>query len=368
MAKKQTWFFDHTTLPKKLIINGEERDITGIFLCYSPRAMFCGECGTMYNCREFTSIDFDGYVCPTCGTVHSNKSVVNERLHIGGYFSDTIISYDGRNIVEVSKRYDIKETGKKLFRIEAGDTKTQILHISKWRSYSNALKRKFLEENRARLPEMFIVLAELELEGKISSYSCGGYYERLDIVKDYYTNNPALLIDLLNANDGVFMKYDEFEACFPDYLLPLTGKVIKDHNPAYYRKYSWNSRPELPPIESFANYEALMCVVSYYKSGLISYNQMVELLNMPKGLNNPYFVQAFKKNYMQMGTYLRDLSEKVSNISTCKFDLKEFYRQKTINYFVEYGYTLDQVIDALDGAKDELDFLNRIGSTRRKLK
>ena len=322
----------------------------------------------MYNCREFNSINFDGYICPTCGTVHSNKSVINERLSIGSSFYDTEIEFNGKAIIETSAQYKVQSTGNKLFKIEAGEKKQQVVPLHKWRQYSRSLQEKFLDQYRDALPEMFVVLAEMELNGKLSRYGNGGFYERLDLVKDYYEKNPALLAELMDANEGVYMKYDDFEALFPDYLLPLTAKVIKDHNPAYYTKYSWNKRPELPPAEKFSNYEALMCVVSYYKSGLISYNQMVELLNCPKGMNNPYFVKTFKKYYMQMAQYLNDLSKDVANITTCKFDVKEYYRQKTIKYFVDYGYTLDQVVAALDNAKDELDFLNRIGSTRRKLK
>ena len=367
-AKKQTWFFDHTTLPKKLIHDGEEMEVTGIFLSYSPRAMFCGGCGTMYNCRELNSVTFDGYICPTCGMVHSNKTVINERLHVGGCFDGKAIIYKGGNIHETSTTYKLQETGKKLFRIETGETKTQIVPLSKWRNYSRSLKQKFLDTYRNELPDMFVVLAELELANKLGYSNSSGFYDHLDVVQDYYDKNPALIVELLNANDGVFMKYDQFEALYPEYLLPLTGRLIKDFNPAYYARYHWSNPPKFPSIDSFANYEALMCVISYYKSGLISFNQMIELLNCPKGLNNPAFIKTFKKNYMQMSNYLSDLGDDMVNVSRCQFDVKEYYRQKTIKYFLDYGYTMDQVAAAMDGAKDELDFLNRIGSTRRKLK
>ena len=188
----------------------------------------------------------------------------------------------------------------------------------------------------------------------------------MDIVQDVYDSNPQLLVPVLNAMNQEPVKYEVFEGMYPEYLLPLTAKLIRDLNPIEERRRTYSQPHKWHKLGDYSNIEAVTCVVSYYKSGLISFNQMRNLLDYVDALRNPCFVRSFKANYLQMENYIEDLKSDGVNVSKVLFDVKDYYNSKSRKFFINYGLTPAQVNDAFAGAKDGLDLLITLGSTRRK--
>jgi hypothetical protein len=93
---------------------------------------------------------------------------------------------------------------------------------------------------------------------------------------------------------------------------------------------------------------------------------MYTILDYVSATQNPSFVKAFKANYLQMATYLKDLKESGANLKSTPFDVKAYYSAKNRRFFINYGLTVDQVDDAYADAKDGLELLINLGSTRRK--
>jgi hypothetical protein len=71
-------------------------------------------------------------------------------------------------------------------------------------------------------------------------------------------------------------------------------------------------------------------------------------------------------DYLQMENYIEDLKSDGVNVSKVLFDVKDYYNSKSRKFFINYGLTPAQVNDAFAGAKDGLDLLITLGSTRRK--
>jgi hypothetical protein len=268
--------------------------------------------------------------------------------------------------------YKLESTGENLFSVATMPAKVDyfpLSHLSE-RWVPKAFKQQLVDKYGDQIHPMIKVLLETEL--KTTSSYASTYYNRLDQVQDIMDNNPALLTSLLEAfRSDSSMTYEKFEQMYPEYLLPLDARLIKDYNPIEDRNRSWSKPYIWKPVSAYANYEALTCVVAYYKRDLISHHVMRQILEKPAAFKNPTFIPAFKANYLQFNGFLDDLIEDGRKLESTIFDIKAYYIKKSREYFIEQGYTPAQIDAALDSTKNGqfgLAFLNAIGSTRRKKK
>ena len=88
----------------------------------------------------------------------------------------------------------------------------------------------------------------------------------------------------------------------------------------------------------------------------------------PQALNNPLFVASFKKNFMQMNSFVNELVHENLNPEYTNMDLKSHYWNKTREFFKEYGYTDEQFDAAFNGEGSTLKQFIAMGSTRRSRK
>ncbi len=374
MARKKIYYFDGASIPETMFVKGVETPITGVFISYSPRAMFCRHCGFMLDCKDRRESvpSFEGIKCPECGTEHTANSVLAGFSYIGSNIQEEKVTYSVRKnmLKKITTTYKLASTGENLFALEKSASNTEyfpLSHISaRW--VPKDFKKTLIEEYGNKIDPMVKLLIETDM--KTNNCYTSTYFERLDQVKDIIENHPTLFVNLLDAfKSDASMRCDKFEDMYPEYLLPLTAQLIKDYNPIEDRNRSWSKPYQWNPVSAYTNYEALTCVVSYYKSGLISHHVMRQILEKTKAFKNPTFIPSFKANYLQFNGFLDDLIEEGKPLESTVFDIKAYYARKTRNYFIEQGYTGIQIDEALANTKHGqygLDFLNAIGSTRRK--
>ena len=369
MARKINWVFNEATIPDYVTVEGNQIPITGVFTAYRPRAMFC-KCGYMINCKDRgeNNPTFEGYVCPECGRVHTETSVLNRFGWVGSTMEYYEYSYDGHKIHQKKIIYKLESPSENILTLKKTEETLVYSFLEVKMDRQHGLPNYFKNELRTKYVDqihpMMKVLFDAELDNNLSYGST--YYGRLDIVQDVYDSNPQLLVPILNAMNQEPVKYEVFESMYPEYLLPLTAKLIRDLNPIEERRRTYSQPHKWHKIGDYSNIEAVTCVVSYYKSGLISFNQMRNLLDYVDALRNPCFVRSFKANYLQMENYIEDLKSDGVNVSKVLFDVKDYYNSKSRKFFINYGLTPAQVNDAFAGAKDGLDLLITLGSTRRK--
>lgn len=358
MAKKN-YYFNEKTIPDYVTVEGKQVPITGVFTSYRPRAMFC-KCGYMLNCKDRGERypTFDGYVCPECGRVHTETSVLNRFGWVGSTMEYFEYSYDGKKIHQKKIIYKLEEQLTNMFNLQKTEETRIYSFIEADRQH--AIPHYFKNELRTTYADLLHPMMKVLLDAELDNNLNYGYmyYGRLDIVQDVYDSNPQLLVPILNSMYNEPVSYAVFEGMYPEYLLPLTAKLIRDMH--WSKTHPWHK------IGEYSNLEAVTCVVSYYKSGLISFSQMRNLLDKVDALRNPCFVRSFKANYLQMENYIEDLKADGVNVSNVIFDVKDYYHNKSRKFFINYGLTPTQVNDAFAGAKDGLDLLITLGSTRRK--
>lgn len=371
MARRINWVFNEASIPDYIMDDGKKIEITGVFVSYRPRAMFC-KCGYMTNCKDRGEQNptFEGYVCPECGRQHKEDSVLNHFGWVGATMSYRDYSYDGKYINHKTVTYKLVLTGENMLSLTKEEENRQFTFtdIGLYHKNGDGIPRYFkdiLRTNHAdQLHPMMKLLFDAEVDKGFAYAST--YYNRLNIVEDVYNANPQLFTTILSAMRSAPVTYEEFENMYPEYLLPLSEKLIRDYNPVEDRSRTYSQPMKWHPIKAYSNIEAVTCVVSYYKSGLIAFRQMKNLLDKVDALKNPCFVRAFKANYLQMENYIEDLESDGVNVSKIFFDVKDYYNTKSRKFFVEYGLTPTQVNDAFASSKDGLDLLITLGSTRRK--
>lgn len=374
MAKRKIYMFNGDSLPDTIINDGTEVAITGIFLYYRPRAMFC-KCGYCLDCtdRRESNPSFEGFKCPECGTVHGAKSIMTGFNYVGSSSGYQKLDYSVRKneIKKTTITYKLVETGECLYSLEKQSDVVEYFPLSKLceRWVTRSFKKKLIDQYGDKLHPMLKVVIEAELQS--NSHYAANYYSRLDQVQDIMDNNPALLLSLLEAfRNYPDVKYADFENMYPEYLLPLTAQLIKDYNPMEERSRTYSKPYNWRPASAYANYEALTCVVAYYKSGHISHHVMRNILDRPEAFKNPTFIPAFKTNYLQFTNFLDDLANDGKPLASTIFDIKAYYSNKSKKFFLDQGYSTEQFQTALDSTKHGqfgLDFLNGIGKLRRKI-
>lgn len=369
MARRINWVFNEASIPDYVTVDGKKVEITGVFTSYRPRAMFC-KCGYMTNCKDRgeSNPTFEGYVCPECGRKHAENSVLNQFGWVGSEMSYYEYSYDGKKINQKTVAYKLASPGENMLSLTKKEENEMFTLEEIGRDRKHGVPKYFKDVLRTEYVDQIHPMMKLLLDAEIDKgFSYGtDYYNRLDIVEDVYNANPQLFTTVLAAMRVAPVSYETFEMMYPEYLLPLSEKLIRDYNPVEDRNRSYSQPMKWHSIGEYSNIEAVTCVVSYYKSGLIAFRQMKNLLDKVNALKNPCFVRAFKANYLQMENYIEDLEAEGVNVSKVLFDVKDYYNTKSRKFFIEYGLTPAQVNDAFASSKDGLDLLITLGSTRRK--
>jgi predicted HTH domain antitoxin len=272
-------------------------------------------------------------------------------------------------ITQVSYEYKMESCGDKLWKVVAVPEKREVhsfADIGNRNKVPEYIRTELVENYADQLDPTLLAL----LMSK-SSYAAN-YYNKLGVAKTFFEQSPAMAEVVMNAirgdqYHGKEITYELFESLYPEYMLPLTPRLVRDYNPLDGIRYSY-SKKEFKAEHEYKNYEALAYVINLYKSELISFNQMYDLLMSPEALNNPLFVVAFKKNFMQMNSFVNELVHENLNPEYTNMDLKSHYWNKTKEFFKEYGYTDKQIAEAFNGEGSTLKQFIAMGATRRSRK
>lgn len=384
-VKKFKYSIDTTTIPKTFApTGGEAQDIHGVFIYDKPRSLFC-ECGQQFRAEERKEAQpsWDGFVCPNCGHTFTTTDVLyvgwgGTRFSEPVYKQDKIIMKGYRytkridvstNVISLVKEADIN------YDAHYPLNDLEIIWLGK------PILQKVLAKYKSSLDKYMCRVIELVLTDEIKivhprvQNSQPGF---LRFVCETYDTNPSVLQEALNEimtdSKSYFcpnLTYGQYESYYPEYLRPLTPKVVREAK-LYYKaqnSYSFSqlSMDGLPASVLMSERQGLNLVVSYYQSGLISYDQFNELIKYKRVFANPKFERAFKSYYMQMGTFLYDLNKAQKDLATDNLDIRNYYIEKNMNPFINFGYTTEQVYDAVNASDgDYLEFLIKIGSTRRQ--
>ncbi len=333
--------------------------------------LVCTECGDQVSTKDLKgqATDFTGRVCPKCGKVIGSQGEV---LELESWYStrgQQFHSYDfdpkTNTIIKTTRAFKLVSTGERLWAIEQSPDEISRIELNQLGNHNvpSTLKDTILEKYGDKIAPILKIL----LKSK-SSYA-RNYYDKLKVAQDLYDNAPALFDSLLDAirGDALYGKhvtFDMFESLYPEYLLPLTPKLIKDYNPMdgmryHYSKKEWNK----PSV--YHNYEAVTYVVNMYKAELISFNMMYNLLQNIEALDNPMFVTSFKRNFMQMDNYISEIKFDGKDPRTAPLDLKTHYWENSMQFFRDQGYTAEQVDMAFSGEGRMLQKFIKMGETRR---
>ena len=389
-TKKFKYSINVSTIPLTIPTESGEQEVNGVFSFYKPRSLFC-RCGQQYRAdeRKESEPSWDGFTCTACGHTFSKTDV----LYLGWYGKGFIdYQFKPNEICAKAYRYRCKTDPNTneiiLYKElgEPGDDKHYTLDDVKLLLLHPYTLSKILKKYNSRMSDEMRRVMELVVNKEIKfarNFTINPKPGFLRFVCEVYDRNPAILSSVLdeldyNSDNRIVeanLTYDKYEAAYPEYFHPLTSKVIKDAR--LYRKlrdcsqysYSHSSQTPmdgLPAQVAPQEAEGLDLVVSYYQSGLISYNQFRTIVAFKKAFANPNFVRVFKANYMQMGTYLYDLSKNKVDLSKADLGIRDYYLEENTKPFIDFGYTADQVYEAMNSCNgDYLDFLIKIGSTRR---
>jgi hypothetical protein len=372
-VKKPAYLFNVSTAPKTWNckeVKGLRFNYPNVFVCLGDNN---GQpCGCVHKLRQKDwNMDFNGFVCNECKTVHESDKII-DHIYSGGMTSTEWVFVDANTVGIRKLQYKLNrpdgENGSLLELTKLPD-EVQKFSIGDALAHSN-ITREFKKEltttYRDKIDPMLLKLLELAEESYSNEWSICHYYKNLPAARDLYENNPTLFVPLMEALRGANIKYSEFEAMYPDYLLPLSKRLIKDYNPYNERSNSWRSPTIWKPLSAYKNYEALTCVVSYYQSGLISFSQMKNIINNTQALENPLFVAAFKNNFMQMESYLKSIEHAGISPRAASFDIKDHFTKKSQKYFESLGYTPEQINEAWSSDEDPLVQIINLGSMRKK--
>ena len=371
---RNSHMLDHTS-GRLSYINAEGKKITFAAVHYQVNTvsyLCCTECGDQVSTKELRGeqADFTGRVCPKCGKVISCKDEVLYLYSWYGSRGEKFSSYDfdpaTKMIKETIAEFKLVSTGERLWKVEQLPSTVNMLPLTdiNKRNIPRTFKERILNEYADKIDPTLRMLLACN-----SSYAVN-YYNKLNIAKNLYENaGPALFVPMIEAirGDTVYGKdvtFEVFESLYPEYLLPLTPKLIKDYNPMDGMRYHY-SKKEWQKPSAYTNYEAVTYVVNMYKAELISFTMMYNLLQDIEALDNPMFVTSFKRNFMQMDNYISEIRFDGQNPRTATLDLKTHYWESNMQFFRDQGYTAEQVDTAFSGEGRMLQMFIKMGETRR---
>lgn len=385
MAKIK-WKLDLSTLPKSITKGNEEYEINGCFRSSSPRALFC-RCGAFIRAdeRKENNPSWDGFECPECGHVFSQTDV----LDVGWYCAQFKEHHVYKTTLDIVLRQYISHIDKSThtMTIENASKVEASFNINSADLFRDPNKltmdaMKMISEKgemtnvHIKVLVDFIIRYRLPIGRKNVSNPIPllqrSFAEIAEFMLDVEANNPAIICEVWNEimNCGVNIPrnytYEKYEAEYPNYMRPLNPKVVHDWQMYYEKRRGYTSRATIPMSVPEKCIDNTNLVFSYYMMGLISKNQFEEIINKYSVLSNPNFSKFFKSNYVQAGSYIDSLVEENKDLSTDSLDIKNWYLEKNMKFFVEQGYTEMQVCDAINsGNGNYLDVLIAMGSTRR---
>ena len=394
MARKK-YYFNTATLPKYIrSANGVKTEIHGYASNYSPANILFCECGAVIRGEQFKSTGniahWDGYTCPECGHTFARTDVLSRgtNSHEFGYNSQEIFIvptyYNHREddsekgITKISLySYDYSRDGS-ITKMSWSDVK--IL------SLDNSVHEEILQNHRVKIAPAILKILEYceDNDTNVPKRSCMESYIAWMNIREHFKDDPNLAKEIANDIDlacqtisaGYYhgtarssqipKTYAEYEAIVPEYLLPLTEKIVKDIHPCEshvsvgYKHYDW---PQITPRTEMA----ATLVLHYYKSGLLSIDTLKQLLSRDKALQNPNFIRFFKAYYPQAVSYLTWLENNGENLVTHSLNVKDSYFDVNHEFFVKYGLTEKQVSEAIDAADGNyLDALINLGKSKRQ--
>ena len=160
--------------------------------------------------------------------------------------------------------------------------------------------------------------------------------------------------------------FAQYENAYPFYFRPLTAKVIRDTRMFASSTESYRRISKFPMQIASKEMDGLQLTLYYYMSGLISVHQFENIMKNKSVFKNPNYEKMFKSHYVVMDSFLENLVQDKADLETHDLNIRDYYTDTNLRYFVDYGYTQKQEEDAIDASNDNwLDFLINIGSTRR---
>jgi hypothetical protein len=380
--KKFKYSIDISSIPKSIPIGGVENEINGVFIFWKPRSLFC-KCGQQFRAEERKEDrpDWNGFTCPSC-----NHTFTSDDILFVGWRGAVFTEYSYHHDAVLAKQYAYKRASDESNIITL--TKTPLEEEVEWFRLDNikllslpieVLKVVVSRYDNQLNPKMKTVI-ELRINENLSLprfiNTGNGGLGFINFVCDVLEKNPSVLreaIDDVGGYDGSdrfqsVQTYEKYEKYYPEYFRPLTPKIIKEGRMFYKgcASYCRSEMDGLPPYVELGEKQGLELVVSYYQSGLISYDQFKNLMKFKKVFANPNFTRVFKSAYMQMDSFCYDLTQDKIDLRYHDLDIRNYYMEKNTTPFIDFGYTQEQVYDAMNNSGgDWLGFLITIGSTRR---
>jgi hypothetical protein len=334
------------------------------------KVIVCGCCGNGIRYNEKEGIpQIEGYVCPTCGHVFSRNNTLT--TYTWSDFSLSKVCFDEFGIVITNTKWRM--------RIKDGQTASHKIidfencgrEVESY-SYKTALAEapySVVKSIHDAHPEYFPVGADYFIKYVTRDNDKHYWVNHLNVIADIATRAPYLAEQLIKGFAKSGWDLDRIYASYPEYLLPLTNELIRSYNPYYEITKTYGVPKVFLPFSKYKNKDNVHLVVNYYKSGLISFNQMDTILSHPGALNNPNFERIFKSYYTQMAAFVHSLSQESENLETHEFDVRTYYMDKTIGHLEETcKYTKDQIYTAFNSSSSYLDAIIKLGSTRRSSK
>lgn len=380
--KKFKYSIDVNSIPKTILSAGVEKEIHGVFIFWKPRSLFC-RCGQQFRAEERKEDrpEWVGFTCPSCNHTFTADDILYVDYR-GAVFTEYSYHRDCVKATEYAYRKSLGESN--VITLVKEETNEGVnwfgLNSVKLLSLPIAVLRETLDRCGDCLTSKMKKVIELRIDNKISlprfiSSGVGGL-GFVNFVCDVLEKNPSILKEAIEdmstySNTDYFesvQTYERYEGYYPEYFHPLTPKIIKDGR-MFYKGCGSYCRVNFDGLPSRVNPEekqGLELVISYYQSGLISYDQFKKLMSFKKVFANPNFTKVFKSAYMQMDIFCYDLVQDKIDLVRHDLSIRDYYMEKNALPFIEYGYTQEQVYDAMNNSNGNwLDFLITIGSTRR---
>ena len=389
MARKNKYSIDTSTIPEFIYEKGVPRKIDGVYFGYAPCALFC-RCGEQFRADEKrgnVQLSYKGFECPKCGHKFTDTDV----LYLSWSHQSSDVEYrdDGvhiitteyykhidaeTNIISIQERPPIH----RMYGQPESDMSDRLIPMNSVKMLE--FKPEILKEVLARYENvltdqakaLFKIASERSL--RISEHDTKVHVDGMfDFFAEVAYDYPHILDEVINEISSADINYlqrgitfAQYENAYPFYFRPLTAKVIRDTRMFASSTESYRRISKFPMQIASKEMDGLQLTLYYYMSGLISVHQFENIMKNKSVFKNPNYEKMFKSHYVVMDSFLENLVQDKADLETHDLNIRDYYTDTNLRYFVDYGYTQKQVEDAIDASNDNwLDFLINIGSTRR---